>query len=200
MVNDSSVRENNDSRSDRHDPEVPEQKCGCSVVVCCNCSKPENPPPPPAVCNCPEVPDTCEFEIYMSRARVIESQGVFEGKLEVTITGHADGSAVTHPSPVSWFQLHKKWGWVSVQRLITTIKVVKGTQRVVQLMADVYEHDFIFTGKSEAGTSDPPATMTLSCDQPASPVTVLVKLDKLQNVALSNKGKVEVEFRAYPIL
>ena len=161
------------------------------VAPCCPYTKPE------IACCCsgpPPKPEKCEFSIYMSRARVLEGQG-FDGRLELQLTGYANGATVTHPSAATWFQLHKRWDWVSVNRLISTLTVEKGSQKLVAVMADAIEFDISFAGAPEIGSSGF-SQLNLNCGQNSS-IAVQIELRKIKNLVISQKGKVEVEFRAY---
>lgn len=162
------------------------------VGACCNCAQPVRtcccPAPPPR-------PEKCGFSIYMSRARVVQGQGLFDGKLELQLTGYANGATVTHPSASTWTQIHKRWDWVSVNRLITTMVVEKGSPKLVAVMADAVEFEAAIGGLPEIGSSSF-NQLNLSCGQ-TSTATVSIELKKIGIVALSQKGTVEVEFRAY---
>lgn len=129
---------------------------------------------------------SCTFNVSTHRAKVTEGQGALEGKLELRITGHADGDSAVWPSSTGSDKMKAGDPFEIISKDITTVSVPVGTTKVIDVDAEVLELDSGTLGADDFGTAS--GTMTLECG--AGPVV------KLFTVPLNTSGKVQVELKA----
>ncbi|MGD2114737.1 MAG: hypothetical protein PVG07_06785 [Acidobacteriota bacterium] len=163
------------------------QCCGLPVLAAAGC--------------CPEPePETCTFEVRLAESDVVR-QDAFDGKAELQVTGYANGETATHPSGSSWFIHHRKWGWLPINKLITRVEVEKGTERIVDVMAEGIEADIAGGGSPEHGASVA-GRLVLACDRSVEPATVRIDFHRLKTGAgdiIPSTLEVDVRFRAYQV-
>lgn len=128
----------------------------------------------------------CTFNVSTHRAKVTEGQGALEGKLELRITGHADGDSAVWPSSTGSDKMKAGDPFETINKDITTVSVPVGTVKTISVDVDVLELDSGTLGADDFGTAS--GTMALECGQ--GPVV------KLFTVPLSSSGKVQVELQA----
>jgi hypothetical protein len=128
----------------------------------------------------------CTFNVSTHRAKVTEGQGAVEGKLELRITGHADGDQAVWPSSTGSDKMKAGDPFEIISKDITTVLVPVGTKKTIDVDVEVLELDSGTLGADDFGTAS--GTMTLECG--AGSVV------KLFTVPLSTSGKVQVELKA----
>lgn len=169
-------------------PPRDEPKTCCCIPICAS-----GPGSGPA----PLPPETCTFNIYLSRVKVDQTSGDDPGGAnEYTIEGSANGVSVVHPSATTWITIYKMQGWKTINRFITSVTLTKGSTKYVTCHASIIEWDMILNS-SETGESQL-VVMQLMCDQFIPPVSVLVDLHHLTNIP-TLMGRAYVEFAAYQV-
>jgi len=137
-------------------------------------------------------PETCEIDLTMFQVRVTEGQGFAEGKLELRITGIADGSTEVWPSSTGYDQLADGGPWETIDEYITTIILNEGDVRTVSVTADILEIDAGFLGADDYGTAS--GNIEITCGM--VPTYETVEVDLFRENMGSYKGKVQVKFKA----
>jgi hypothetical protein len=141
------------------------------------------------------IPLTCTFDISMHQARVTEGQGIGEGKLELRITGHANGDTSVWPSSTGSDQMKDGGPFETIDKQITTVTLPVGTVQTISVDADVLELDSGTLGNDDFGTAG--GTMTLECGTGPLYKTLTVSLFR-ENLG-GFLGKVRVKFKAEQI-
>ena len=140
-------------------------------------------------------PETCDIDMTMFKVRVTQGQGIAEGKLELRITGIADGSTEVWPSSTGYDQLKDGGPWETIDEHISTITLTQGSVRTVSVTADVLEIDGGLLGADDYGSAT--STIEIACGM--LPATETVTVDLFRENMGSYKGKVQVQFKAEEI-
>ena len=159
----------------------------------------ENPNCPTAQshqCLLVEAPKVCTFEIYMTRCIVDYAGNI---PIQLMITGYANGRSAVIPGNGLFLVHNKGWGWRTINKLITTIEVEKGTEGRATVNADVIVLRSGPGSGSWAIGSGESTVLTLNCGGPYSGSPV-IKVDcrKLSpNFGIEVTAK--IEFQAYQV-
>jgi hypothetical protein len=137
----------------------------------------------------------CTFDVSMHQARVTEGQGIGEGKLELRITGHANGDTSVWPSSSGSDQMKDGGPWETIDKQITTITIPVGTVQTISVDADVLELDSGTLGNDDFGTAG--GTMTLECG--TGPLFKTLTVSLFREGLGGFLGKVQVKFKAEQI-
>lgn len=169
-----------------------ERECGCVTNVYCGEQEEEKKD---CYC-CHKMVETCTFDIYMTRVRVVDNKWL-DGKAELMITGYANGQSAVFPGMGTWIVLHKKWGWRNIRKRITSITLEKGTSRVIYISADAIEVDGWLGAKWEIGSGDA-KFLNVQCGQQTGVNYILVDIMR----AFGGAGvtcTIEIEFAAFQV-
>lgn len=143
---------------------------------------------------CGELP-CCYFDVYMTRVRVTENKDAFA---ELMLTGYANTFAAPFPSMGCWFQIHKKWGWRSINKLVGRFCVKQGQTMQVLLSADAIEAGRLGEGNWDFGTAQEVKYLTLECGKTTANY-VHVETQRPKNLDSSVTCKLDIEFVAFPV-
>lgn len=131
-------------------------------------------------------PDTCEWVVSLYAAEVTEGQGVFEGKLEVQITGSANGDSAVYPRPTGHDKLAVGES-VLLEKEITRVTLPDdGSIVPINVGLSVNEEDGGFLGADDSGSGS--VMLEMQCD--TAPVYVS------KTIGLGGSGKVSVTVEA----
>lgn len=147
-------------------------------------------------CCCKEKKCCC-FDIYVSR---IKAKKNHDGYSEAMIIGYANGQAAPLTGLGSWLIIHKKQGWVNINKFIMRIcKPNDESSFSVAVTADAIEVDRMGGGNWERGSAQEIKNLELICGKVAVPQSVKVECKKVKNLLAGNvTSEFEVEFTAYP--
>lgn len=144
-------------------------------------------------CGCGEKPPTCCIQLYISRVRVAESQGLLEGDLELIFAVRALDQCGLLPSLSSYMSIAQFGGnWVPAFAPIGKFCVPCNGTLVVPIVAEALETGGLFEGKPERGSAQSQIALRCSCD--VVPIVLTIILGGTLGATVNpKKGKVEVE-------
>lgn len=159
-------------------------------------------------CDCSKTKCCC-FEIYVSRVRVTKIQnpileprdgsttvpGLSSEYMELFINAIVGQSSVLVPNLVAPLKLSSKLGWMSINKVISTV-TVKGSKTLPAMVearevAGPSQLDVIAEQRPEFGTSSM-SQLNLTCGCPVAPILIEVEL----NAGGKAGGSIEVEISA----
>jgi len=138
----------------------------------------------------------CCIQLYMSALKVIDGQGVLEGRLELVAAVQAGDTWGLVPGLSSFISVPPGTNGVKLNEPIANFCVPCGECMTVPLHAEVMEQSngswlgALWEGKLEVGSSQ--KSMTLRCDCDVAPIGVAVGLTSNEKI----KGVVEIEISA----
>ncbi|HEX9941916.1 MAG TPA: hypothetical protein VGG03_07870 [Thermoanaerobaculia bacterium] len=150
-------------------------------------------------CGCGEKPRSCCIQLYISRVRVVESQGLLEGDLELIFAVRALDQCGLLPSLSSYMSIAQfGGGWAPAFAPIGKFCVPCNGVLVVPLIAEALETGGAFEGKPERGSAHGAIALRCNCD--VVPVILPITLGGTLGSAVNpKKGKVEVEISGRPV-
>ncbi len=138
----------------------------------------------------------CCIQLYMSALKVIDGQGVLEGRLELVAAVQAGDTWGLVPGLSSFISVPPGTNGVKLNEPIANFCVPCGECMTVPLHAEVMEQSngswagALWEGKLEVGSAQ--KSMTLRCDCDPAPIGIAVGLTSNEKI----KGVVEVEISA----
>lgn len=176
------------------DIQQPEHPCGCVTNV--YCGKQEQPRKDDAFGHsCHQVFETCTFDIYMSRLRVLNNN---DGYAELQVYPTVNGHVAAWPGPTTWAVVHEKHGWRITNQYVTSITIKAGGLGYAHISGGAIEVERSGAGNWEEGDSQNVQVMRLQCGQDPAPMYVDIDCHKVKELLAGNTtAKVQLEFRAY---
>lgn len=149
-------------------------------------------------CGCGEKAATCCIQLYISRVRVVESQGLLEGDLELTFAVWALDQVGLLQSLTAPLKIPQFGGsWVPAFAPIGKFCVPCNGTLVVPLVAEALETGGLFEGKPESGSAQSQIALRCNCD--IVPVILPITLGGSLGAAVNpKKGRLEVEVSGRP--
>jgi hypothetical protein len=172
----------------------PEQKCGCVTNV--YCEKQEHAGKGELFGHaCHQVFETCTFDIYMSRLRVLDNN---DGYAELQVYPTVNGHVAAWPGPTTWAVVHEKHGWRITNQYVTSITIKSGGAGFAHIGGGAIEVDRMLGGNWEEGDGQNIQVMRLQCGQDVAPVYVDIDCHRVKEaIAGQTTAKIQLEFRAY---
>ena len=179
-------------------PDYPEHERGCITNVYCG----ENPQADVQAPkedmfghSCHQVFETCTFDIYMSRVRVIDNN---DGYAELQVYPTVNGHVAAWPGPTTWAVLHEKHGWRITNCYVTSITTKRSEIAFAHIGGGAIEVDRMLAGNWEEGDCQTPKVMQLQCGQDVAPVEIDIACHKVKETLAGNTtARLLLEFRAY---